>query len=554
MSLRVGSLNRVGARTYRMTAALLVALWAFAGLWLAAGLAHADDTASSGSSQGSTASGSSSDKADKADKADKSDKSDQKPAEPNTSADKPETDKADTADTGKPVKKPRGTRKHVSAQARATDTRSDTKSDGKPGTQPDPKSGTASDKSDAKPDAKPAAKPAKLTTTVSGPDTVGTASAAALKLVTPAVAPPATAKAINPVKQAEQFVRQMTGLANDVALLAVTVVNNLAAAAAATIGSKPFFGVPYHVANAIAGTAATAGKLLTGTPLDADATSTGRFKVTFGVGNLLDYLTPNKPPAGANDPTIQLTAAHPLPIILIAGTAANAPFNWSVGAPVLANAGYKVFTFNYGNVTNNPNWPVRGTGDIPASAQELADEVDRVLAETGAPKVILIGHSQGGGMTPEYYLNNLGGAAKVSQFIGIAPGNHGADLSGLAYIQNIPLIGRPIFNLMNLLGPAWLQQAVGSPLIDEIYGNGDTRPGVLYTTITTKNDWIVTPYTNQALDGPNVTNIVLQDRYPGFNAGHLGIVFAAPTWEAVLGALAANPAANPAPAAAPLAA
>ncbi len=191
---------------------------------------------------------------------------------------------------------------------------------------------------------------------------------------------------------------------------------------------------------------------------------------------------------------------------------------------MLANAGYKVFTFNYGNVTNNPKWPVRGTGDIRESAQELADEVDRVLAETGADKVILIGHSQGGGMTPEYYLNNLdGGAAKVSQFIGIAPGNHGADLSGLAYIQNIPVIGRPIFNLMNLLGPAWLQQAIGSPLLDEIYGNGDTRPpGVLYTTITTKDDWIVTPYTNQALDGPNVTNIILQDRYPpNFNAGHL---------------------------------
>ncbi|MEN4477484.1 lipase family alpha/beta hydrolase [Mycolicibacterium cosmeticum] len=547
-------------RTYRVMAALLVMLWASAMLWLTAGVAYADDTTSHGSSQGSTESGASTDKADNAEKPDKPDP---KPAEPTTSADKPATEKADTPVPDKPVKKPRGARKHATGQANASETRPDTKPDTKADTKQDSKPDTQSDaKSDTKADTAaggtPAQKAAATTTKKTSAVAAGTASAVTLKLATPSVAPSATATAPNPVKQALQFVRQMTGLANDIGLLAATVVNNIAAAAAAAIGPKPFFGVPYHVANAIAGTAATAGKLLTGTPLDADTTSTGRFKVTFGVGDLLGYLNVNKPPAGANDPSIELTAAHPLPIILIAGTAANAPFNWSVGAPVLANAGYKVFTFNYGNVTNNPNWPVRGTGDIRESAQELADEVQRVLDETGAPKVILIGHSQGGGMTPEYYLNNLGGAAKVSQFIGIAPGNHGADLSGLAYIQNIPVIGRPIFNLMNLLGPAWLQQAVGSPLLEEIYGNGDTRPGVLYTTITTKNDWIVTPYTNQALDGPNVTNIILQDRYPDFNAGHLGIVFAAPTWEAVLGALAANPQANPgtnpAPASAPLAA
>ena len=44
--------------------------------------------------------------------------------------------------------------------------------------------------------------------------------------------------------------------------------------------------------------------------------------------------------------------------------------------------------------------------------------------------------------------------------------------------------------------------------------DGDTRAGVLYTTIASMNDEIVTPYTQQALSGPDVTNIVLQDHYP----------------------------------------
>ncbi len=515
-------------RTCRFSAALVVIAWLFAALWLAGGVAYADDTTSHDSTPGTSHSGDQS-----ATSADKPTASADKPT---ASADKP-TASEEKTDTPTRIGKPRGARKHGTAK-QATETTPDTKPDAKRGPDSDAKAGIKP-KTTAAPE--PDTKPLTTTAKKSG------AAAAALKLASPAVLPSTTAKAPNPIAHAVQFVRQMTGLANDIGLLAVTVVNNLAAAAAATIGPKPFFGVPYHVASAIAGTAATAGKLLTGTPLNADSAVKGPFKVSYGVGDLLSYLNPNKSPAGANLPFTGMPADHPLPIILIAGTAANAPFNWSVGAPVLANAGYTVYTFNYGNVTDNPNWPVRGTADIRKSAAELSAEVDKVLQETGADKVILIGHSQGGGMTPEYYLNNLDGAAKVSQFIGIAPANHGADVDGLAYIKNIPLIGKPIFNLVNLLGPAWLQQAIGSPLIDEIYGDGDTRPGVLYTMISTKNDWIATPYTNQALNGPNVQNVVLQQLYPDFNAGHLGIVFAKPTWDVVLGALAANPAANRAP-------
>ena len=78
-----------------------------------------------------------------------------------------------------------------------------------------------------------------------------------------------------------------------------------------------------------------------------------------------------------------------------------------------------------------------------------------------------------------------------------------------------------------------------------MYGNGDTRPGVLYTTIASMNDEVVTPYTQQALDGPNVTNIVIQELYPGLPAGHLGVVLSPQVWSIVLDALASNPEANP---------
>lgn len=532
----------------RAVAALCTVLWALATMWMAGGVAYADDTSNAGSSASSAQSGgdAASSKTDKPGKADKTDNAD-KPETPGTDPkpggtaeaepDKPaKADKPDKTDTPKPA---RGSRKHTATSTAPSKATTESKADTKPGPAP----ATSPDESADAPrtSVKTASTAKAVTVATATADLVAVPTA--LKVVSPSVAPAATAAVPTPIKQATQFVRQMVGLANDLALIAVSLVNNLAAAAATAIGPKPFFGVPYNIARVVAGTTATAAKLLDGTPLDA--TSEGPFKVDYGVGDLLAWLNPVKPPAGANDPTIKVTPAHPLPIILLNGTTATQGVNWGVGAPVLANAGYKVYTFNYGNTTTDPNFPVQATADIRKSAQQLADEVQRVLDETGADKVILIGHSQGGGIMPSYYINNLGGAAKVSQLIGIAPSNHGTDVNGLTYVQNIPVLGPLLFRIVDLFGAAWTQQAMGSSLQQEVYGNGDTRPGVLYTTISSKFDWVVTPYTQQALDGPNVTNIVLQDLYPGYNAGHLGIVFSAPTWDAVLGALAANPEANP---------
>jgi triacylglycerol esterase/lipase EstA (alpha/beta hydrolase family) len=336
---------------------------------------------------------------------------------------------------------------------------------------------------------------------------------------------------------------QVVGLVSDVGVVAASAVYTVADTFAQAFGPHSFFGAPYALATAVANSAAAVSRTLIGAPLDS--AGTGPFPVNYGIINGLSFFNPQQPPPGANDPSITVTAEHPLPIILINGTIATQGENWGVGAPVLANAGYKVYTFNYGNLSQDPNYPIQATDDIRQSGLELAAEVDRVLAETGAPKVILIGHSQGGGILPVYYINNLDGVDKVSQLIGIAPSNHGTDASGLIGVREFPILGPLLTAFANALGPALLQQTVGSEFQQEVYGNGDTRPGVLYTTIASKNDEVVTPYTQQALSGANVTNIVIQDLYPGLPAGHLGVTLSPQVWSVVLDALASNPAANP---------
>jgi triacylglycerol esterase/lipase EstA (alpha/beta hydrolase family) len=397
-----------------------------------------------------------------------------------------------------------------------------------------------------KPAAQPATDPEQSATTA-------TISAAALPAppsrdtqapvakITPTPAVSSTPSGATPIRLPQP--REVVGLISDVGVVAMSAVWTAADTVAQVFGQHSFFGAPYALATAVANSAAAVSRTLIGAP--PGAASTGPFRVTYGIIDGLAFFNPQKPPPGANDPTIHVTPQHPLPIILLNGTTGTQGANWSVGAPVLANAGYKVYTFNYGNITGDPNFPIQATDDIRESAGQLAVEVQKVLDETGAPKVILIGHSQGGGILPAYYINNLGGADKVSQLIGIAPSNHGTDASGLIGLQSLPILGPLVTAFANALGPALEQQTVGNEFQQEVYGNGDTRPGVLYTTITTKNDEIVTPYTQQALDGPNVTNIVVQDLYPGVTAGHEGVVLSPQVWSIVLDALASNPAANP---------
>lgn len=343
----------------------------------------------------------------------------------------------------------------------------------------------------------------------------------------------------------QQLKRAATGFLSDAGVVAASAVYTVADAVARSFGPNDFFGVPHALATVLANTAAAAGRAFMGAPLAA--AEPGRFTVTYGVYNALTLLNPQKPPPGANDDSIEVTPdEHPVPIILLNGTGLTQGLNWSVGAPVLANAGYKVYTFNYGNVTDNPNSPMQATGDIAKSAEELDDEIDRVLAETGAEKVILIGHSQGGGILPAYYINNVeGGADKVSQVIGIAPSNHGTDMNGLVGLLRVPVVGPLVVAVVNLVMPAGMQQIVGSDFQDVVYGTQDTNPNVRYTNIITRNDEVVTPFTQQPLEGDNVTNIILQERFPGYAGGHAGVVLDPRVWSIVLEELAANPEANP---------
>ena len=223
------------------------------------------------------------------------------------------------------------------------------------------------------------------------------------------------------------------------------------------------------------------------------------------------YTSPNDPP-GANDWSCKPTAAHPRPVVLVHGTFGDREHLWEAISSRLSQAGYCVFSLDYGN---------RATGRIQDSAHQLARFTQRVLDATGAARVSMVGHSQGG-MMPRYYLKFLGGAAEVNALVGIAPSNHGTNLSGLTNLL-------PFFpgaeDLISSLTPALTDQIVGSAFLTKLNAGGDTVPGVRYVTVGSRVDEMIQPFSNIALRGAGAENLVLQDLCADNLTGHFHLVY-----------------------------
>lgn len=120
------------------------------------------------------------------------------------------------------------------------------------------------------------------------------------------------------------------------------------------------------------------------------------FPVTTDVNKAIaeHYLGPaTESPAGSNRWDCRDAQGRD-PVILLHATAMNQSANWAYLAPTLANAGYCAFSTTYGQASWSGN--TGGMGNKERAAEHVAAFLDRVLAATGASKVDLIGHSQGG--------------------------------------------------------------------------------------------------------------------------------------------------------------
>lgn len=211
-------------------------------------------------------------------------------------------------------------------------------------------------------------------------------------------------------------------------------------------------------------------------------------------------------PTGANDWDCEPTRKRPTPVVIVHGTIGDRKSLLDPLSAAVKAKGFCVFSLDYGN---------RGTGDIVTSAKQLKRFTNRVLKATGAAKVSMVGHSQGG-MMPRYYIKFLGGAKVVDDLVGLAPSNHGTVLSGGTALA---LLTNP---LLDVVCYSCNQQAVGSAFLRRLNAGDETPGKVSYTQVTTAYDQVVVPHLSGYLRaGPRTTNTTIQDSCPGDLAEHL---------------------------------
>lgn len=214
-------------------------------------------------------------------------------------------------------------------------------------------------------------------------------------------------------------------------------------------------------------------------------------------------------PNGVNDWACKPEASKP-PVVLIHGTFSNSMVSFGALGPLLANNGFCVYSLDYG--ARKPDDWFKGVDGVDESAEKVAEFVLHVKKVTGAPKVSLIGHSQGG-LLGFYYLKMLDGAAHVDQFLALAPSVNGTK------IAKTPDRNQVDYCL------ACADQHPDSKILKRLHKGPVTIPGVRYSVLASKNDTVVVPVSKQFVREPGVTNIMIQDYFPAKRITHSGMLY-----------------------------
>jgi triacylglycerol lipase len=132
------------------------------------------------------------------------------------------------------------------------------------------------------------------------------------------------------------------------------------------------------------------------------------------------------------------------------------------------------------------NWSYNTSQSNVTTAQQIQTKVDQILAGTGATKVDVVTHSMGA-LSSRYYVKNLGGDAKVDDWVSLGGPNHGTDTANFCTQASCT------------------EMRVGSTFLANL-NSGDETPGaVTYGTWWSPCDEIINPDSSVALSGASNT-------------------------------------------------
>ena len=185
-------------------------------------------------------------------------------------------------------------------------------------------------------------------------------------------------------------------------------------------------------------------------------------------------------------------AEHELqpPIILIHGYMMRGGVMWPMQRYLRRKGFNRVFLFTYKGYSN----------DITSFAEQLAEEVERVVSQCGGGKVDLVAHSMGG-LVARYYINYLGGDQHVERLVTLGTPHNGTQVWALSsFISGVQM--RP-----------------GSRFLNRLAENDEKLQTVRICSIYTDFDELIIPEESSVLEGKSIIN----RKIPGL--GHAGLVY-----------------------------
>ncbi|MFD3698873.1 esterase/lipase family protein [Streptomyces sp. NPDC058646] len=127
-------------------------------------------------------------------------------------------------------------------------------------------------------------------------------------------------------------------------------------------------------------------------------------------------------------------------------------------------------------------WTYDATQSNVRTAEQLAEEIERVLESTGATQVDVVTHSMGA-LSSRHYLKNLGGADKVDAWVSLAGPNHGTETA--RWCGRAPCV----------------EMRPGSAFLKDLNAGDETPGAPRYATWGSPCDNLINPRSSVALSG-----------------------------------------------------
>ncbi|KAI1337105.1 alpha/beta-hydrolase [Xylariaceae sp. FL0016] len=221
------------------------------------------------------------------------------------------------------------------------------------------------------------------------------------------------------------------------------------------------------------------------------------------------------------------------PVVVLHGLSANRDVDLNLLQKALNARGYCTFS---------QTW-IGGLRDMAGSAADIAAFVRAVRDRTGADRVDLVGHSEGGVQALYVPMTQDGIADMVGRVVALGPAVHGADYYGFSDLWYVGgdvtrRLAKPFAALIAC--PACEDMMPGGAITDAFARAPKiAQDGNDVTVIMSRSDTLVSPDVSM-IDEAGVNNVYVQDTCPDDKVGHAGLMWDKSVWRLIINALEEN--------------